>query len=708
VNRPVAQFAPPGLLGFALVFWGWQVHLLPIAIPLALLLESAAWVKVRWEFSTTDYQRLWNGCLVLMLGSVLFAVGYSQSLSDTVGTGAGTGGRNYSESMPPQTRIALLFFQWWPLVFAPFVLAVAFGREATLPVSVFSWIARRHQRSAPAHIRALTEPRVAVGSLYLVLILVAASTSNRRTPVFFLTFLLLGGWGLWPRRSVRIRPMTWVLVIMTAGCLGLAAHLGLSQLHRYLSSMDVAWLQRFTRNRTNPTEARTALGTIGELKLSGRIVLRLSTTNESPPELLREASYDTFNYSTWTVGGRADIGRNLLDWREVISEENSTGWQFATNRPGSREVTVSQFLRGGRGLLPLPQGILQLEDLPATTLKRSGYGSVQAIDAPSLVTLRALYTYYSTIDRPPTSRDVGIPDTERPAIRDTAARLGLPARARNSVQDVLRALHNEFHTRYRYSTYQDSPHSKVGKQTPLSHFLTWDRQGHCEFFATAAVLLLREAGIPARYAVGYSVQESAGPQRYVVRERHAHAWCLYWSESDHAWFNFDPTPPAWNQVESERASFWEPISDLGSRLWFEYAQWRAGRSEMAKYLAYALTTVLLAFLLRLFVVARRNRTDTGAAGSDRSRHYPGLDSEFYVLERALARGGHARRVDETASEWARRVGRERGFTAGLEPIVRLHYRLRFDASGLRAEEVAELRNRVREMLHSLGLRARTR
>ncbi|MBT8330725.1 MAG: transglutaminase-like domain-containing protein, partial [Deltaproteobacteria bacterium] len=39
----------------------------------------------------------------------------------------------------------------------------------------------------------------------------------------------------------------------------------------------------------------------------------------------------------------------------------------------------------------------------------------------------------------------------------------------------------------------------------IENFLTRSRSGHCEYFATATVLLLRQAGIPARYARGYSV-----------------------------------------------------------------------------------------------------------------------------------------------------------------------------------------------------------
>ena len=79
------------------------------------------------------------------------------------------------------------------------------------------------------------------------------------------------------------------------------------------------------------------------------------------------------------------------------------------------------------------------------------------------------------------------------------------------------------------------------KKSALSHFLLQSRAGHCEYFATATVLLLRAAGIPARYCRGYAVQEfSKLENRFIVRDRHAHAWTLAYV--DGIWTNFDTTP----------------------------------------------------------------------------------------------------------------------------------------------------------------------
>ena len=60
-------------------------------------------------------------------------------------------------------------------------------------------------------------------------------------------------------------------------------------------------------------------------------------------------------------------------------------------------------------------------------------------------------------------------------------------------------------------------------------FLLYNGTGHCEFFASAMVLLSRARGIPARLVGGYRVAEfSELGDYYIVRERNAHTWVEAW------------------------------------------------------------------------------------------------------------------------------------------------------------------------------------
>ena len=71
-------------------------------------------------------------------------------------------------------------------------------------------------------------------------------------------------------------------------------------------------------------------------------------------------------------------------------------------------------------------------------------------------------------------------------------------------------------------------------------FLETQDRGYCVHFASSAVVLLRAAGIPARYVTGYMVTKSQ--ETAVVREKDAHAWAEYWVDGI-GWMVLEATPP---------------------------------------------------------------------------------------------------------------------------------------------------------------------
>ncbi|MFH5804899.1 transglutaminase family protein, partial [Alienimonas sp. DA493] len=79
---------------------------------------------------------------------------------------------------------------------------------------------------------------------------------------------------------------------------------------------------------------------------------------------------------------------------------------------------------------------------------------------------------------------------------------------------------------------------------PLREFLVRRPAAHCEYFATAAVLLLRMRGVPARYATGFVVAESNPVGGYwLARNEDAHAWCEAWDPA-RGWVVVEATPAA--------------------------------------------------------------------------------------------------------------------------------------------------------------------
>lgn len=74
-------------------------------------------------------------------------------------------------------------------------------------------------------------------------------------------------------------------------------------------------------------------------------------------------------------------------------------------------------------------------------------------------------------------------------------------------------------------------------------FLEDAQRGYCIHFATAAAVLLRAAGIPARYVTGFLVQTQA-EKSVTVTQKDAHAWVEYFDPQLHAWLILDATPAA--------------------------------------------------------------------------------------------------------------------------------------------------------------------
>lgn len=101
----------------------------------------------------------------------------------------------------------------------------------------------------------------------------------------------------------------------------------------------------------------------------------------------------------------------------------------------------------------------------------------------------------------------------------------------NEIQEYLRE-----HFRYDLS----SPSG--GAADPLDDFLFRTRAGHCEFYSTAMVVMLRQVGVPARNVTGFlgGTYNRFG-NFYAVRQGDAHSWVEAFVDGL-GWMTFDPTP----------------------------------------------------------------------------------------------------------------------------------------------------------------------
>lgn len=693
--------ASPFLLFATLLFWGWQSGFLWVGAIMGGVLASARFIRLRWDLEQEDFRRIRNFCTLLGLALVVVAFAANQE-------GGGLTGLFHASAMEATRSVGLsstAFLRWLPMTFFLFVAAQLFSERETVPLSAISDFARRRRNKTGAG-----ERFIDVSYPYFIVCLFAAGIhANQGTHTYFFGQAVLIVWALWSLRSRRFGLLAWLGTLMLVLGLAYAGHLGVSKVRQLMEGYNAQWLARFLHQKTDATLSVTSLGQIGELKLSPRIVIRLEPLNGSaPPEYLREASYRNYRSAKQTWHARESHN----EFTDLLPETNGTTWVLLPGKTNTSAVSIACYLDGwskelgtADGLLPLPSGSSRLERVSTlvVALKENPNGAVLAA-GPGLLMFDARYGPGATIDAPPasTNYDLEVPANEVPALEKVIAELNL-----SEASDVqkLQAVQHFFASKFTYSTWQGREKQAGTNETVLGRFLLNSRSGHCEYFATATVLLLRQLNIPARYAVGYVVHEPSG-HGYVVRGRDAHAWCLAWDERNKVWIDFDTTPASWVAEEGKRASPLEWLADVSSWLGFQFAKLRWGQSNLRQYLLWALVPVLLLLLYQIiFRRGRQRRMSVKARTSASAIAWPGLDSEFYHLEQKLSARGVPRQPSEPLYDWLVRVladAKLADLSGPLQELLRLHYGHRFDPRGLNDQERAALTREAKRILEVLS------
>lgn len=664
---------PPYLLSAALMFWGWQTGLWLFAAIIAIILEGSRFVKFRWELSFADFKRVSDLCSLILIGTLVYLF-VSQNPID----------------------ITFILLQWLPLLLFPLLAAQYYSTNGTVDLRALFLTRRRKQKTADK------KPPITIDLSYpylILCILAAAAANTRKTNQFYLGLFLLAAWALWSVRSKRYSPVVWGSVLIMAGIIGYAGHIQLHQFQRSLEESET-FLRLFggVPQDADPYQSITAIGDIGTVKLSNRVIFRVkSDTGHQSPLLLREASYNTYTTSKWYAA--------RSKFTAIQPETGGTTWKIydpplAPPGTGIRSqegrVTVSSYLTDGKGLLKLPIETFQIEDLLVLTLLSNQYGALKVEEGPRLIMYQAVSGQHGAVDSSPDETDVFVAPDELPVITQLIEKLHLTSTS--SPNEILQKVSAFFQGNFSYSL---ELQRQVRNSPPLVDFLLNARTGHCEYFATATVLLLRAAGIPARYAAGYSVDglEKQG-EWIVVRGRHAHAWTLVYLNG--AWHNFDTTPPSWRQIENDAASPFEYISDLWSRWKFALTEWRQreGDDAITRYLRWLLIPLFLVLGWRLYSKKRVKRVKEGQPQQAEIAHHPGVDSEFYLIEKRLQESGFVRHPWEPLSHWIRRIEKQSSAPSlrSLHPILTLHYRYRFDPEGITPDEKAILTSSVHSWL----------
>lgn len=682
----------PLLLGAALLFWGWETGFMLPAVLLALVVEGSGVLRRRWELTMLDFRRVWDVCVaVTALAAALTLpaditplVRLLQLLNP-----------NPQAPLPESVTAAYALAQFMPLLFAPIIVAQRYSTSSRLTYDVFFWLIR-----GKPLLPGQKPGAIGVAYPYFAVCLTATGAANQRNLGFYVGLSLLVVWALWAARPRRFMLLLFLVPLAAAAAAGYVGQFYLNQLQGVVENGMARLMSGVILGKQDSAESRTGLGEVGDMKASGAIVMRVTVpTGQTPPSRLRAASFDVFASRAWFTSDRATT--------PVPPAPDRSTWVLDDQQPGRASLTIETRFPDQERLLSLPTGAARVEALPATEMTRNRYGAVKAGPGSRYAKFRVRYDANGSADSGPTAADRQVPERESAAVAATLAELRLAPGA--PVGEVIAAVTRHFEDSFTYSTYHAADlQEQAGLVTPLANFLQKTHSGHCEYFAAATTLLLRQAGIPARYAVGYAVQEQdRSGALYLVRERHGHAWCLYFAGG--RWHELDTTPAGWVDAENADASLFEPLTDFLAALRFRVEAWLDAH-PLSRNLLMGVLALLVFFLVwrRLTgkTTTRRDR-QSRAADSAGAASAARRESPFHRLEERLAALGYARPDAEPAGPWLRRVWPLLALPPdACEPLLRLHYRDRFDPEGLATAEAEALQAQVNACLEQL--RAATR
>ena len=245
-----------------------------------------------------------------------------------------------------------------------------------------------------------------------------------------------------------------------------------------------------------------------------------------------------------------------------------------------------------------------------------------------------------------------------------------------------------------HSNNQYSLTTDPGSGDPISNFILEHKNAHCEYFASAAVVLLRALNVPTRYVSGYYAHESEGIGTTLVRQRDAHAWAESWIDGS-GWVTVDATPgngrpdalagaiPPWWRA-------WEHIQDLLGviRRWVTTSSW----TQKAAVFSLLILGLLIPQIYRYWQRRRQGQTEFRYSQSEEA-----LSALAQRFERLLARLGQPCPEGRTWNEHLRLTEEFiEARRSPLEAFVSQYSRFRFGPLPS-SSEIAQLERELRSL-----------
>ncbi|NOZ02184.1 MAG: DUF3488 domain-containing protein [Deltaproteobacteria bacterium] len=322
------------------------------------------------------------------------------------------------------------------------------------------------------------------------------------------------------------------------------------------------------------------LGDFGNIVEDPAVVMRVKLKGRPTPTPLRMRgqSLDEYDGKGWRKTTRRLRGLNMdSHGRHIISDEMLN---LDDMEPIAQEIYLEPMVGTPRVLFGMPDPVAFKRPPSSLAALRPDKWRFYRDDAYDVSVTgppqsSILYTAYSIPrDRDPALLEKAGSDysswirttyTQLPEMNPAVGKLAVKmAGDADNPFDKAVAIENALRNDFTYAL--DTQH---GEQDPLTDFLLYNRKGHCEYFASAMVVLLRSLGIPSRIVNGFYGGESNEYGGYVyLRKADAHSWVEVWFPGV-GWITFDPTPAVALDMRADD-SWWRGISDAvdNAKLWW--------------------------------------------------------------------------------------------------------------------------------------------
>ncbi len=124
-----------------------------------------------------------------------------------------------------------------------------------------------------------------------------------------------------------------------------------------------------------------------------------------------------------------------------------------------------------------------------------------------------------------------IPERVRQLAQTLTVSYNTPYDKANAIQNFLRSA----------ITYNEKISAPPADRDPVDYVLFDSKEGYCDYYATAMVVMLRSLGIPSRVVSGYAQGTyDMKKDAYIVSQKDAHSWVEVFFPS-YGWIEFEPT-----------------------------------------------------------------------------------------------------------------------------------------------------------------------